>query len=427
MHLLNTRRMSRRTFLRSGAVTVGLPLLDAMLPLGIGAESRREALRPKRLLLIARVVGINADYFFPTDAGLQYTPTRYLKILEPHRGRFTVFSGLSHLGYPNAHHCEAGLFTGVRGEHVQRVDDIRCTVSLDQWVAQQVGLQTRISSVLMGGIHVAPMVYNVQGVPVPLESRPEETFKQLFVDGTPDAVQREVHRLQEGGSILDQVRDHLKGLMQRSSAEDRDRLELLGSSIRDAERQLQQSMSWVRSPKPKVPRRVEDFRNPGWASAQRMRYDLAHLAFQTDSTRVAVVIETPGLSGDVPGTIYGHHSASHHSRDPQRIEQLALFEEEETRNFGGLLDKLQSTQENGETLLDRTIVFWGSNLGNGSAHTSDNLPVLVAGGGFRHRGHVAFDRTHNTPLSNLYLRFLHQLGMEDQRFGSSSGVLTELS
>jgi hypothetical protein len=157
-----------------------------------------------------------------------------------------------------------------------------------------------------------------------------------------------------------------------------------------------------------------------------MRYDLAFLAFQTDSTRVAVALEGEGGPGDAPGATIGHHDASHHGQDPKKIEQFALYEEEETRNFGLLLDKLAEAKEDGGSLLDRTIVFWGSNIGNPSAHASSNLPVLVAGGGFRHRGHVAFDRKNNKPLSDLYARIVQQMGIDADRFGSSAGILSEI-
>jgi hypothetical protein len=158
-----------------------------------------------------------------------------------------------------------------------------------------------------------------------------------------------------------------------------------------------------------------------------MRYDLAFLAFQTDSTRVAVALEGEAGPGDAPGTQLGQHDASHHGQDPKKIEQFALYEEEEMRHFGDMLDKLATAPEADGSLLDRTIVFWGSNIGNPSAHASNNLPIFVAGGGFRHQGHLGFDRKNNKPLSNLYLRILQQMGIDTNGFGSSTGVLSELA
>lgn len=419
------RRISRRTFLRAGAVSVALPLLDAMLPVGLGAEKKAEALRPRRLLLVARILGTNAECFFPRRAGPDYEPTRYLQLIDRHRGRFTVFSGISHLGYPNSHHTDAGLFSGVAPERIQREDDVHPAVSLDQFVAERVGRATRFPCVLMGEA-TRPLTYNRDGVPVPCEPRPEETFKRLFLDGTPGEVAREVRRLQDGRSILDGVRDQLGGIGREVGAEDRARLDLLATSIREAEGELRQEEAWAARPKAKVGRKPEDYRNVTWSSGQKMRYDLAFLAFQTDSSRVAVALEGEGSPGDAPGATLGHHDASHHGQDPKKIEQFALYEEEETRNFGLLLDKLAGAREGDGSLLDRTVVIWASNIGNPSAHASSNLPVLVAGGGLKHRGHVAFDRGRNKPLSNLYLRVLHQLGIEATAFGSSTGALGEL-
>jgi hypothetical protein len=425
MNVHNLRGLSRRTFLRSGAVVLGLPLLNAMLPCGLRAEQQAAALRPRRLLLIGRVLGTNAQYFFPQKAGLDYEATRYLKLLEAHRGRFTVVSGMSHRDYPNSHHTESGLFTGMTPERIQRADDIRATVSLDQLVAEKVGGETRFASVLMGRAN-QPMTYNRSGVPVPTEEKPEAIFRRLFMDGTREEIAHETQRLRDGHSILDGLRGQLQSLGRDVGAADRARLDLMATSIREAERELAQAEAWVSKPKPKVDRRAEDFRGADWSSGQKMRYDLAFLAFQTDSTRVAMALEGEAGPGDAPDTQIGQHDASHHGQAPEKIEQFARYEEEETRHIAGLLDKLHTASDGDASLLDRTTVLWCSNIGNPSAHASNNLPVFIAGGGFKHRGHLAFDRASNAPLSNLYLRVLRQFGIEDVSFGSSTAVLSEL-
>lgn len=426
VHLHNLRPMSRRLWLRNGAVVLAFPWLEAMAPLRSATPSPSQALAPRRLMLVGRLLGTHADYFFPKDTGPQYTASRYLKLLESHRGAFTVFSGLSHLGYPNVHHTEAGLFTGAEPPRIARRDDVHNTISLDQAVAEVVGKETRLSHLAVGGVHIAPMIYNAKGTPLPIESRPEVVFRNLFVDGSPSAVTRELQRLSEGHSILDEVRQQLKSLTRTLGPGDRDRIENMTTAIRDAERDLVRSEAWCRKPKAKVERHVEDFENPTWSSGQKMRYDLAFLAFQTDSTRVATVIEVPGHAGDAPGSNLDHHDASHHGMSPRKIEELARFEEEEMRHFAELIRKLSSVSEGATTLLDNTVLLWASNLGNPSAHSSANLPVLVAGGGFRHQGHIAYDAQSNRPLSNLYLRILKQMGLESEKFGCSTGVLTDL-
>jgi hypothetical protein len=166
--------------------------------------------------------------------------------------------------------------------------------------------------------------------------------------------------------------------------------------------------------------------DPHMMKRERQWFDLVHLALQTDSTRVIALWVWSHGRVDLPGVGIGHHDATHHGQDESKIEQLALIETAEMKLFAGLLGKLKGTNEAGTSLLDQTVVFYGSNMGNASAHTCDNLPILVAGGGFNHSGHVAFDRKNNKPLSNLFVRMLQQVGIEADRFGSSTGTLGEV-
>jgi hypothetical protein len=199
--------LHRRTFLRAAGVCIGLPLLDAMLPVGLGAEKKAVALRAKRLLLISRPLGYHAPFFFPEKSGKDYEPTRYLKPLLDHRGDFTVFSGLSHRGYPGGHHAEVALLTGVAPEGVRDMGDIRNTISLDQEAAERLGGDTRFPYLSLGGGGTGALSWNRKGVKVPAEGRATQVFKQLFIDGTPDEVAREVEKIEAGRSILDGVRD----------------------------------------------------------------------------------------------------------------------------------------------------------------------------------------------------------------------------
>lgn len=429
MHLLNSKLMSRRSTLKAGAVTLGLPLLDAMIPALARGEAAKSSEAPKRIVMSVRALGTNAEYFFPEQNGPKFETPRYLKILEKHRQRYTVFSGISHLGYPNSHHTEAGLLTGVAPEGMQRSDDIKNTISLDQYVAEHVGHHTRFSYLYMGTHNTGSLgglSYTRDGVIVPGETRPERIFSQLFIDRSAEEVERELRRLDDGQSILDEVRDQLGSLRRNVGTSDRDRLDLFASSIRDAEKALKQNQAWAARPKPKVDRTLDDYRNTNWSTIQQMYYDLAFLAIQTDSTRTILIREPEGSAGSAPGASINQHAASHHGQDPTKIEQFAKFEEEETRNFAGFLDKLAQAPEGNSTLLDRTSVLWASNIGNPSAHASANLPILLAGGGFKHQGHIGFDREKNYPLSNLYVRVLQQLDIEADRFGSSTSVLSEL-
>ncbi|MBL8793807.1 MAG: DUF1552 domain-containing protein [Planctomycetia bacterium] len=418
--------MNRRSFLRAAGVCIGLPLLDAMLPIGLGAEPKAAALRSKRLLLIGRGLGLHAPYFFPEKTGKDYEPSRHLKPLQEHRQEFTVFSGMSHRGYTAGHGTEAALFTGV-GPEGMRPGDLRNTVSLDQEVALRRGDKTRFASLQLGGGNVS---WNRKGVMLPSESRATQVFKQLFIDGTPQEVAREVERIQNGLSILDGVRDQARALAATLGAADRDRVDLLLTSIREAEQRLHQDQDWVRKPKPKVdakPPTSDHIGDNRMLERQRQWFDLTHLALQTDSTRViALWLWSHTERLDLEGVGISHHDASHHGQDAGKLKQLALIEEHEMKLFAGFLGKMRATDVGGQSLLDQTVTFYASNLGNASAHTNDNLPILLAGGGFKHAGHVAFDRKNNRPLSNLFVRMLHQLGVDLDRFGSSTGVLSEI-
>jgi hypothetical protein len=422
------RPLDRRTFLCSAGACIGLPLLDAMLPGGLRAEHRAEALQAKRLLLVGRPLGLHTPFFFPEKAGRDYETTRYLKPLDELREQFTVFSGMSHRGYPGGHHTEVALLTGVAPEGV-RFGDIRNTISLDQEVAERMGDATRFPYLTLGNGGTGALSWNRKGVRIPAEDRSTQVFKELFIDGTPEEKARQVERIKTGRSILDGVRGQAEALARVLGPSDRARLDLLETSIREAERRLVQDQAWVLRPKPKV--EAKPFTDDYWADLrtidrERQWFDLVHLALQTDSTRVIALWIWSYGPVDLPGVTIGHHDATHHGQDETKIRQLAVIEEAEMKLFGRFLARMKETQEGGTSLLDQTVVFYGSNIGNGSAHSCDNLPIILAGGGFKHAGHVAFDRKDNKPLSNLYVRILAQMGVELDRFGSSTGTISEV-
>ena len=379
------------------------------------------------MVLIHRPLGTYHPYLVPEKAGTDYVAPRYLQKLEKHRNHLTVFSGVSHKGYPNSHHTESALFTGVAPERIARADDIHNSVSLDQVVAERVGSQTRVASLTLNTANCASLSWNQKGVPIPWERSRANLFRRLFLDGSPDEVKRELQRLAHGRSILDGMRDQLRTLISELGSSDRERLEVLTASIREAEASLLQEEAWIAKPKPKVEATQKEFEQAEhWIAGQQQWYRLVHLALQTDSTRVIVLGLGEQGQQNVPDLSIGHHDASHHGKDPAKIEQFARYEEKEYANLAGFLDKLVATTETGGALLDRTQVLIASNLGDASAHAGDNLPVMLAGGGFRHRGHLAFDAKNNYPLSNIYVRMLRQFGLEIDRFGSNEGVLTEL-
>lgn len=414
-------RLNRRTFLRASGVAIGLPFLDAMR--AASAADPKHAAGQPRMVLIGQPLGLYGPNFFPEQPGRDYAPSRYLKLLDAHRDQFTVFSGMSHR-YGAGHYAEVGLFTGVAPEFI-RENDIKNAISLDQEVASHLGNQTRYPSLILGGGNAA---WNRRGVRLPAESRATQVFRKLFLAGTPDEEARELQRLRDGRSILDDVGGQIKDLTRRVGRADRERLELFLSSVREAEQSLQQNEEWQTTPKPKV-----DFTPPtneygGAQLVERSRqwYSLVHLALLTDSTRVVSLWLSTQERPEIMGVTIGHHDASHHGQDPAKLDQLALIEEAEIKVFGEFLEKLKQTKEGDQSLLDRTQVLYASNLGNSSSHDNNNLPILLAGGRFKHQGHVAFDPKNNTYLSNLFVRMLQHMGMEASSFGASNGVIREI-
>ena len=226
------------------------------------------------------------------------------------------------------------------------------------------------------------------------------------------------------------MRQQARTLAKSLSPSDRARLDLLLTSIREAEHRLQQDEAWVRKPKPPVaaedakifdsdPRRMID-RESQW-------YDLVYLALQTDSTRAISLNHWSHQENlQMDGITLTHHDASHHGQDESKLKQLALIEEAELKNFGRFLGRMKKADDGGRPLLDQTIVLHACHMGKASSHSGDNLPILLAGGGFKHAGHVAFDRKSNTPLSNLYVSMLRQMGLAADKFGASTGAIGEL-
>jgi hypothetical protein len=428
------RQFSRRTMLRAGAVAIGLPLLDAFRGerRSVAAETPAAATAPRRLVLVGRPLGYHAAFLFPERPGRDYETTRYLAHLEPVRGEFTVVSGISHPEHRH-HQSEVGLFTGVEWERIAEPSrELRNSISLDQLVAERIGADTRYRNLVLGKSNW-PTSWTSKGMAVPAENRPTAAFRTLFLDGAADEVAAELRRLSHGRSILDRVREEAASLSRDLGADDRRRIELLFSSIRDAEQALARSAAWAHTPKPKVdhPAPTRDPSMQEVTERERLWFDIARLALATDSTRVILLsfgeVGVPKVAADVnPELVGNHHDSSHHGLEEGKIAKLATIEDIEMREFGRFLETMRGTAEGDGTLLDHTVVVSASNLGNASAHSSENLPVIVAGGGLRHAGHLAFDRTRNQRLCNLFVRVAQQVGVDIESFGTSDGIVSDL-
>jgi hypothetical protein len=416
-------RLNRRRFLRAAGVSLALPWLDALSPSRALAGG---AAPPRRMLCICTPLGLHPPYFFPEKAGKDYTLSPYLEVLKDFRDDFTVISGLSH---PEVGHSHDSIYSFLTAApHPERRAGFRNSISLDQLAAEHIGGATRFPSLTLS-CEGFSLSWTRSGALVPSESWPSSVFAKLFLEGRPEEVQAQQRRLRDGRSILDGVRGQARKMQSDLGAGDRNKLDEYFTSVRELERRMARSEEWSRKPKPKVDAKPpQNNTNPtDLVGKARLMFDLIHLAFQTDSTRLITLLLL-GTSGVPPvsGVTLGHHDLSHHGKDPRKIEQLKKIELEKLKSLRDFLAKLSQTKEDGVRLLDRTMVFFSSNLGNASTHGVKNLPVFLSGGGFKHGRHLAFDADRPPPLCNLYVSMLQRLGLEMDRFGSSLGTLTGL-
>jgi len=412
---------SRRRFLRAAGVSLALPWLDAFVPTKACGAAVAEP--PRRMICICAPLGFYPGNFIPTETGKRYELSPYLELLSEFRDDFTVISGLA--GISGGHQAIAGFLTGVPGAGQP---GIRNGISVDQFAAEHIGAQTRFPSLALSGEGLG-LSWTRTGARVPAHNSPSRLFAEMFIEGQDNEVQAQLQNLEEGRSILDDVRDQAKSLRSKLGAGDRHKLDEYLTSVRELEQRLVTDEKWVRTPKPKVnvepPKDISN--RSDLIGRTRLLFDLAHLAVQTDSTRLITIMLTGATSAPlIPGVTQGHHDLSHHGKDPGKLAQLKLIEVECMKVLCELVAKLKQSQEGGETLLDRTTVYLGSNLGDASSHSNKNLPILVAGGGFRHGQHLAFDPQNPPPLCNLYVSMLKRLGIDVEKFNTGSGTLNGL-
>ena len=430
MNQHHTGSVPRRTFLRSAGVALALPWLEGMWPQDASAAA---AGTPHRMLLISNNLGVLPKPFFPTTTGSDYELSPYLNTLAEFREDFTVFSGLSHPGVVGGHSTENCFLTAARGP---TRSGFRNHISLDQFAAERLGPVTRFPTLNLGvNIDKAnrSLAWTRDGVLLPAEDNAPALFRKMFVQGDRAAVERQLHRLEERGSILDTLLDETQQFSQRLGSDDRHRLDQYFTSVRELEDRLQAAREWERRAKPAAPQAEPDDiqDNKLYFEKFRLMLSMARLALETDSTRIITLMvdafATPVFQlNESRQTTDGYHNLSHHGQAPEKVRQLKEADQRQLTLLGELMQSLAQRTEGDQRLLDRTMILYGSNMGDSNTHDNTNLPILLAGGGFRHGQHLAFDGEQNAPLSNLFVSMLQQLGIETDAFGSSSGTLTGL-
>jgi hypothetical protein len=420
----------RRAFLRGVGVSLALPLLNCMRP----ALAREAATQPpRRMLLISNNLGVLPKRFFPKSAGRDYELSPYLAELADFRDDFTVFSGLSHPGVVGGHSTENCFLTAARGP---TKSGFRNQISLDQYAAEKLGQVTRFPTLNLGvNIDRAnrSLSWTRDGVLLPAEGSAPALFQKMFVQGNPAAVAQQLRRLEERGSILDTLLDDTRQFSRNLGSDDKARLDQYLTSVREVEERLQTAREWELRPKPKTAHAPPDDIQDKKLFFQKLELmlSMAQLALESDSTRIVTLMvdafATPVFKlHENQSTTDGYHNLSHHGQAVEKVKQLEDADHQQMALLRGLLQNLAEKRDGDQRLLDRTMILYGSNLGDANTHDNSNLPILLAGGGFRHGQHLAFRRDDNTPLSNLFVSMLQRLDVDADAFGSSAGTLSGL-
>lgn len=424
-------QLDRRAFLRGTGVAMALPFLEAMRPAARAFPSSSPiSSSPMRMVCVGNPLGMVPDAFFPTKTGADYELPPLLQPVAEHRADFTVFSHLDHDvagGHGGVHAYLSGLKDNDATDWPER------NISMDQRAAEHVGAQTRFPSLVVsagrtsaGNEIACKMSWTRNGVNVPPVDRASELFRALFLADDATSIRTKARAYDENASILDAIGTQAKLFERRLGKTDREKLDEYLTSVREVERKLGMSKSWLDKPKPRVDMSAPN--DNGFIDTLPVMYDLIALALQTDSTRVAAL----GIPGTIDtedlGLRGGYHGFSHHGKSETLRRGLLVIEKFQTAQFARFLSKLKTMKESdGAPMLDRTMVLFGSGMGNGSSHSNKNLPILLAGGGFKHGEHKAYptERHRRVPLANLYTTMLQRFGVETEKFNTASGTLPE--
>jgi hypothetical protein len=422
------KRLDRRQMLCGTGAAIALPFLESMaIPKHVLA-AERSAVQPMRMVCVGLEYGLYPDDFFPKATGRDYQLPRLLTPMAGLRDDFTVFSDLDHPGVAGGHQSTHTFLSGIKSD--QAKSHAEGNVTVDQRAAESVGAGTRYQSMQLG-LGGGSVSWTRNGVEIPPITRLQTMFDALFLE-TPDSKRkRQAGSFAVNRSILDVIGDDAAALKKRISGGDLTKLDEYFTSIREVEKRLAQSEVWLNMPKPKSGYKLPRKLPTSFTEEVALFYDLMKLALQTDSTRV-ISMAIHGWKGDsgLTGVTKGYHDLSHHGRAESKLEQLGIIEKFHTSQLARFLDSLKHSQVSADTsLLDQTMVLFGSGLGNASSHSNRKLPLLLAGGGFQHGEHKAYPASggRQTPACNLYLSMLQRFGVESDRFGTSTGTLEGLS
>ena len=420
--------MNRRRFiLKSLGATLALPALPSLMASAFGGNSAVQTAKgagagARRFVAVGNLLGFQVKHLFPESTGSAYEQTTLLKPLWDVRKHMTVYRGLDH-GIKGGHFAVHSFLSGVLNSEAQNRPS--GNVSIDQFIADEIGYQTRFPSLTVGsegGIHGGCQIaWTKSGVRVPPITGPAELFDRLFVDDSQDRKSRRDQANHLQASILDSVLGDANRLAKRVNREDKDKLDEYFTSIRDVEKRLELRQRWASLPKPQAP--FERPANKNKVEDLPMLYELIALGLQTDSTRIAT-LEIGGdfLPQDL-GIDKSYHGLSHHGNDEAAIKHLITLEAYQIDQFGKFLARLATINDGDRTMLDSTSVLFGSGIGDANTHKNSDLPIILAGGGYRHGEfkRLPASGANKVPLCNLFVDIAQRMGVEKESFGNSTG------
>jgi len=453
--------LSRRTILRGIGATVALPFLEAMQP----ARAASSAKAPVRMGILFMPNGVRQDMWTPEGEGTGFKMSPILQSLERHRSDINIFTQLSHANCKGGDGHYAKTANWLTGTEIAKTTgkDLHCGVSVDQVMAQQVGYSNRFPSLELGtepirsgvdfnvnytqlyGSHIA---WRTPTSPLPPEINPRFVFDRLFRESLD---QRRVSA-NENKSVLDLVLQDAKSLRATVGKDDQRQLDQYLESIRSIEQRIEADISRVASgenldPAMKAEADLVDQRisklmssvkpDPGGrlrldhTEHSRLMMDLMTLGFWSDSTRVSSFMFGWAVSGKnfsfLEGVKQSHHELSHHENNHEKLDQYQKINAWHIDQFAYMIDRMKSIREGEGTLLDNTLLMFGSSIRDGNSHNPHNLPLVLAGGrgaGLKTGQHIVSPK--DTPLCNLYLSMLQAAGVKADRFGDSTGLLPGL-
>jgi hypothetical protein len=448
--IITKKSLPRRTFLRGLGTTLALPMLDAMMP-AMAATGVNAAKPAVRLGFVYVPNGIIQKSWLPakTGAGFDFAPT--MKPLEPFRDKLLVLSNLMQnggraLGDGAGDHARAGA-SWLTGVHPKRTEgsDIRAGISADQIAARELGKDTQLGSLEIGleeptlagscdtGYSCAytnTISWRTPTTPNPMEINPRAVFERLFGDGDTTDPAARLKLMKEDRSILDFIRGDVARLEPGLGSRDKSKLAEYLDGIRDIERRIQKAEE--QSATMKVPLLEKPTSIPDeFEEHAKLMSDLMVIAFQTDMTRVVSFMmarEGSNRSYRSIGVADGHHSVTHHQNDPEKIAKTIKIDELHVKSFAYLIDRLNATPDGDGTLLDHSMILYGSSIGDGNVHTHHDLPlVLVGGAAGKIKGGRHIRYGDETPMNNLLLTMLDKAGVPGEKLGDSTGKLDQLS